>query len=194
MLSLSKKSSLKKDASNNATHDGSKTTAMPVEAFSKPFPFVGVSWGKLATCGQQPGARWGHASALVGSKIYVLGGTGANHWADLYTFSTVDCTWTQLLPLASKQSHPKAPAHSLPGNPSPLVTIKVVPDFVPPAYYGAKMVAAHNHLWIFGGRGSARTKPRETFSYDMSSRLWTVISQPKPPSSRSGHSRWGLMP
>lgn len=56
-------------------------------------------WSQL-TCGKapSPGARRGHAAALLDGRLYVIGGAGPDgrHFADVWCFDTGSCKWQQL--------------------------------------------------------------------------------------------------
>lgn len=55
-----------------------------------------VTWYYPTPTGSVLAPRWGHAAAVVGSKLYILGGTGNKVYGECYTFDLGESPLLQL--------------------------------------------------------------------------------------------------
>ena len=61
-----------------------------------------LAWHKVACSGQLPAGRYGHSAHIVGSRMFVIGGKGANGamYNDVFFLDLVEWVWVPVSPLS----------------------------------------------------------------------------------------------
>ena len=159
-----------------------------------------------------PGARVGHAAAVVGSRIYVFGGAGGMEKKPLeeqgrvWVFDTLSKRWSHLDPASDAQFPPACSYHSAaaserPSQETPTPASAATEDPSGKSSEGPTAPAddppnenpepapadTHGTLFIHGGILASGQRTSDAWAFDISSSSWSPFpSAPDPP--RSGAS------
>lgn len=109
-----------------------------------------LAWHKIACSGQLPAGRYGHTAHIVGSRMFIFGGKGANGamYNDVFFLDLVEWVWVPVSPLSVGPSPRFFHAAELVGR-------KIV---VHGGWDGD--LDCYNDLWIFNTDSFAWMQPR----------------------------------
>ncbi|CAK0737604.1 hypothetical protein CVIRNUC_000940 [Coccomyxa viridis] len=100
--------------------------------------------------GPPPGARWGHASAAVGDRLYMFGGDGATMYSNGFVYDSVQNRWCAI-PMPASRSEEALPPMS-----------------------GHAACAVGAKIYLFGGRQGSQVRKylRRLYIYDTELKTW----------------------
>ncbi|XP_078445915.1 galactose oxidase/kelch repeat superfamily protein [Wolffia australiana] len=126
-------------------------------------------WVELPALGWRPPARYKHAAAVVGEKLYIVAGSRHGRYlADIQVFDLATSAWTTI----------KLNKHSTNG-----------PEEVLPACFGHKLIYWKNKLLIIGGHLKEYSGPMKVWSMDLEAECCNVVkTHGEVPVARGGHS------
>ena len=154
-----------------------------------------TDYKKIDATSDAPPKRSGHTAAVIDDQIYVYGGCGEDgepldEGGSMWMFDTVSDKWSHLDPPANSKrpdartshacvasEHPRPKVNrpdegTLPQDPpDPESTIPEIPDA---DTYGTVIVQ--------GGLGKEGTQMNDMWTFDVSTRTWTELPDPPPPS------------
>lgn len=114
--------------------------------------------------GTIPVARWGHASATVGTSLWIFGGVGQSILEDLHCLDVELMVWRSLTPSAARSKDR------------------------PERMHAAAACAVGNTLWLFGGQ-QGRKHLRTLYSLNTEMLDWKLVTPGgAQPAAREGHS------
>ena len=138
-----------------------------------------------------PAPRSAHASAVVGTNIYVFGGRSPSVSSDsklldengtVHAFSTLTNKWTTLIPYHTRcsQGVPPPRVHSsLASSPHPSASKSMSTDHAADTEHNAGTLFLHSGY----SSPTSNTSLRDVWAFDISSRVWsrwTDVSAPSP--------------
>lgn len=158
--------------------------------------FESTDYKKIEGTSDGPPQRYGHAAATIDDRIYVFGGFGADGQlldenGRVWVFDTQSSKWSHLDPPGQSETpeprayhaavasehprpvQPKIDQDILPQDPPDPET--TMPEIADPNTYGT--------LIIQGGTVKGETHKNDLWSFDVSTRTWTELPSPPPPTS-----------
>eukprot|EP00897_Mesotaenium_endlicherianum_P000842 jgi/Mesen1/10759/ME000909S10083 len=199
-------------ANGSASRDSSEKVIVFAEELRK---LANNQWKPPTTFGRKPSARYQHAAAVVGRKMFVIGGNANGRYlSDLQVLDLTNLAWSKVDPGASIDPLVPCAGHSLlvkdqrtlllvaghSKDASQKVQVRVYDieanswsilktrGQVPPARGGQTVTQVGNALWLFGGEDLKRKLLNDVYVLDLATNVWELLETTgAPPSPRADH-------
>lgn len=125
------------------------------------FHVESLAWERKMTTGDRPHPRWCHSAILLGSKLFIFGGRGANKrlFNDIYVLDTERFDFSLITACGQ----------------------------VPPPMYGHSAVHYRPRMFLVHGGWDEKSMSNDTYLFNADSIEWFRLDIPEPPLGRTCH-------